>query len=286
MKGASSTQGHRRGWSHVRSWSSRAIAVMVVAGCNTLVGIGPPHDRDPWDGSGSATSPVGSIGDAAPTSADATIDAGRPREVAVPDGSIGSGGSSGGGPVYAPPGGDASEESDRDVATVPPTGPCPAVLPAENDPCPAIGLECQYGSDPREDTCRPTATCSASGWLPTRHVCPVDPVTSCPPSLEDAEATACPALFAWCNYESGLACECTNCATGVPYDQCTGLLTWHCQQPNPTPMCPPTLPNAGQTCAPDGLSCAYHCGAFGVRQCSGGIWIRNSGLKCPRIPPD
>jgi hypothetical protein len=95
----------------------------------------------------------------------------------------------------------------------------------------------------------------------------------------------CDPIFAWCPYEQGLWCECTNCSTGNPFDECSGALTWHCQAPNPNSLCPATLPNAGTPCAPDGLSCVYRCGEYGSRQCKDGIWLRTDSAKCPQVPP-
>jgi hypothetical protein len=162
---------------------------------------------------------------------------------------------------------------------------CPPAMPAPNEPCTKVGLVCQYGDDARGDACRDTATCSDNGWLTTHHVCPEFPAAKCPATRSDAKDMACTTRFAWCSYDKGLACECTNCSTGQPFDDCGGPLTWHCQEPNPNSLCPITLPNAGTPCAPDGMSCRYRCGPYGARECQDGIWLRNDGVKCPQIPP-
>jgi hypothetical protein len=162
---------------------------------------------------------------------------------------------------------------------------CPAAMPVANEACSRVELVCQYKDDPRGDVCRDTATCSDTGWLTTRHVCPDLPPTTCPATRAAAQGTACSPLFAWCSYDQGLACECTNCPTGMPFDECSGALTWHCQEPNPNPLCPITLPNAGTLCTTDGISCLYHCGANGVRECKDGLWLRADAAKCPQVPP-
>jgi hypothetical protein len=140
---------------------------------------------------------------------------------------------------------------------------------------------CEYGSDPRGDSCRDHATCTSEGWNVLKPACPPLPPTDCPATRADAQGKTCSPTGAYCSYEDGLSCACTNCSTGGPTPYCTQDATWHCQAPNPNPACPAALPNEGTACALESLSCVYHCGANGRRTCTLGRWTASSGGPCP-----
>jgi hypothetical protein len=256
------------------------LAFVGALGCNTLVGIDMPTDRqtDAALQANPHTTTTGSFAVDAATDLRGFDDANvqSPTEL---DGAVGTGGSGGSSAQTPPPSNDAGVRTDAGL------GACPSVMPAPQEPCRGIGLVCQYQDDPRGDACRDTATCSETGWLTTHRMCPPPPPAACPATRADARDKACSPILAWCTYDEGLSCQCTNCPPGYAFEDCGGPPIWHCQEPSSIPFCPAILPNAGTACDQKNLSCAYHCGAFGTRQCKDGIWVRGDGLKCPQIPP-
>ena len=160
---------------------------------------------------------------------------------------------------------------------------CPDMPPAAGTPCARAGLACQYGDDPRQD-CRLLATCAmppgslTARWDVLAPRCVMPPKAMCPATRQDAAGKACSPIGAYCAYEQGLFCLCTNCRTG-PVDVCGGDPVWRCDTPSPVPGCPAAMPNLGTSCAQEGLSCMYTCDSG--RLCQGGIWVRGHGGICP-----
>ncbi len=156
---------------------------------------------------------------------------------------------------------------------------CPPQAPASGTPCVRQGLTCEYGDDPRRE-CHTLATCNTV-WQITSPRCVPLPVVTCPATREEANGKACEAKDAYCKYEQGLVCRCTNCRTGGPVDFCGGDPTWSCEAPNPNAMCPAAMPLLGTPCRTEGQSCAYGCGDERGRVCQGGTWQRGRGGPCP-----
>jgi hypothetical protein len=93
-----------------------------------------------------------------------------------------------------------------------------------------MGLECEYGDDPRV-VCHTLTRCDATGWSVSAPVCDPLPMVMCPSTREEAAGSECTPNNAFCAYD-GLSCRCTNCEF-YPVVRCEGPLTWRCDAPNP-----------------------------------------------------
>ena len=158
------------------------------------------------------------------------------------------------------------------------TSPCPDTQPSSG-PCDSDGLRCQYGDDPRME-CRPIATCTDDGWSVEEPACEDPPEAECPPTREDASGEVCDTMDAYCTYDQGLDCHCTNCVEH-PVEMCGGDPTWRCEAPNADESCPAAMPNLGKGCDVEGTKCEYECGAGGARTCTDGVWVEADGGGCP-----
>ncbi len=158
---------------------------------------------------------------------------------------------------------------------------CPTTPPTPSAACAREGLVCQYGEDPRGDTCRPTFTCTAGKWATKLTGCPPLPKPDqCPASRDLAQGKACSPMGAYCGY-GDLSCLCTSCPPNAPVCQ-TLPPQWFCTAPQMTPSCPNAEPNLGTGCASEGATCSYQCDHL-TRVCTGGMWIgRPNPGGCPR----
>ncbi|HVU51744.1 MAG TPA: hypothetical protein VHL80_13705 [Polyangia bacterium] len=169
-------------------------------------------------------------------------------------------------------GGDAAAGADGAAGTAGSAadGPCPATPPLTGDVCTVPALDCEWGDDPNP-FCHTIAFCSQGQWAvnPLSNQCPSTRAASCPPSLEAARGAACAEMGAWCTWQPGTTCHCTNCRPGPVGDACSGDPTWYCAQS--ATGCPSGVPALGSPCAPDQLYCEYGCD-FGGRRCVSGVW--------------
>jgi hypothetical protein len=158
--------------------------------------------------------------------------------------------------------------------------PCPTALPAPESTCALLGLECEYGTDPRA-ACRDRAVCYAKlaegekTWNTIETSCMAQ--ASCgdvAPSTGDACSAKQVCTFGaeTCTcYDRNEGCgEC-----GAPN------FRWACA-PVPSAPCPETRPNLGSACPAEGITCNYgSCegGGFESFACASGGWIRGLA-KC------
>jgi hypothetical protein len=195
----------------------------------------------------------------------------------VGGGSAGSGGSTGGS------GGAAGHDAGTGGAGGPDAaggGGCPATEPKPGERCERAGLACQYGDDPRSDTCRTTYDCVTGVWSPRLTGCrPLPSPTMCPATRAEAQGQSCAPAGAFCKY-GDLQCECTSCPSGSPVCQIRPP-TWTCAAPQQTPGCPNAEPNLGTSCGSEGARCSYQCD-HQTRVCQGGLWIGQQSMGCPR----
>jgi hypothetical protein len=150
--------------------------------------------------------------------------------------------------------------------------------PTDFSTCDPVGLDCEYGSDPRPG-CRPHYHCMTvdgpGTWVPSQPKCPEIPPGMCPP-VPMATGTCDPAGLL-CAYPSGAACDCSNCP-----GPCGPTASWVCVPP-PAAGCPTSAPNSGQPCGTADLSCQYGtCGGATaiLRVCQMGVWA-DQGVVCP-----
>ena len=88
-------------------------------------------------------------------------------------------------------------------------------------------------------------------------------------------------MGAYCTYDQGLSCQCTDCPNPYPICRMTPL-QWACESANTQPNCPAAIPNFGTPCSPEGTSCTYGCEQGMARLCQGGIWLQTSSPGgCP-----
>ncbi len=160
-------------------------------------------------------------------------------------------------------------------------GACPALAPAASEPCPTVGLACEYG-DSIVASCRTRAACLPGGWQVVSPKCaPPHPAgkDGCPTNL-GANGDKCDKKLEGqvCDMGGGASCLCGSCLGGP----CMSEARWGCAGA-PPPPCPPTAPNAGQPCQAEGVVCNYgvNCSSTGDRKtCSGGVW-GGEDTACP-----
>jgi hypothetical protein len=194
---------------------------------------------------------------------------------------------------FAPPGYDAAGGTDAPVVHA---SPCQPLEPIPDAPCPAAGVQCEYGKDPHA-VCWTLAYCGVPpdggttiAWVDD------EPDPSCAPA-NDARcpaafgvAASCPADPLRCDYAEG-RCTCVDCATA---DGGEGR-NWACRKwtdtgtggtAGPT-ACPANRPHLGDPCGPEGTTCFYDGACTGIAlgpamQCKDGYWIGtvDPGLAC------
>ena len=170
-------------------------------------------------------------------------------------------------------------------------GPCPAACPSPSSPCPAEGVQCEYGDDPRSPSCRTLAMCEPEGWFVIQPDLgtgcePLTAATDCPASSA-AEGQACAREHSWCSLPTeGTACVCTSCdwSGGIFFSPCPARKPrWQCLGRRATeldPRCPTQWPTLGTSCTGD-LSCNYFCNPDGLRSCQNGVWTGGNSGDCP-----
>lgn len=167
---------------------------------------------------------------------------------------------------------DAPEVADAGVSAT----PCASTASALVAPCAPVGLDCEYGNDPRR-ACNTTLTCAGDSWtqMKTYGDCaPVDPPGACPATYADGDSGAsCSTLNAICVYPEG-TCACSGGLAGLITNQ-----WWWCW-PAPSSPCPAVRPLAGTACSQAGTVCDYgSCyvpSLFDELSCSdGGYWVPN-----------
>jgi hypothetical protein len=206
-----------------------------------------------------------------------------------PDGSGGGGGSTGmagsggasggtaGGGSGGTGGGVADGGSDAPAMMV----PCPPRVPTNGAVCAREGLACEYGEDPRGDSCRIKAVCTSNHWVVT----PPE-AASCPPiqnagMCTQAPGAACTTTGAYCSRGDGSSCQCTNCAPNAPLCNPSTAYTWICPAASTVKGCPTAQPNFGTACDVEGATCNYLC-TDPQRICSHGVWEPGQpGGRCP-----
>lgn len=168
---------------------------------------------------------------------------------------------------------------------------CPQNIPIAGARCSREGLACEYGDDPRGDSCRPVATCGSGAWTVDPKSCAALPTaTACPATRDAAEGQTCSPSGAYCVYSPGLECWCGgDCGEpGGDYPGFPGscqVKVWQCAQPHADSQCPPAKPNLGTACTVDGKKCGYEfyarCGQGDTtRVCNGGVWVAGSPQPC------
>ena len=158
-------------------------------------------------------------------------------------------------------------------------GPCPSEPPVSAASCNIAGLICEFGTDPNP-YCRTYARCEQGQWqldAVSATQCPSTKANTCPATLQAARDASCAEKGAWCTWDPGTTCKCTDCRPGPVGDYCTGDPTWHCAQA-PTD-CPVGIPRSGSPCSGDQPFCPYGC-EYGSRRCTTGVWTEEFGL-CP-----
>ncbi len=200
-------------------------AALVIVSCGKVT---PPETADGGGGRGSGGQATGSGGAAGGDGGGAGGEGSG--------GTVGTGGSDGG-----------------------TTARCPAREPTAGAVCLRDGATCEYGTDPRGDTCRTFASCTGGRWSVTKP----NPMT-CPPFTDAgmcpkmAAGTACTTSDAFCSLVDGRSCHCTNCVDG-PVVNCTMEYLWRCEGLNTTMGCPAAAPDIGTACVVDGVMCGYGC---------------------------
>jgi hypothetical protein len=173
-----------------------------------------------------------------------------------------SGSSSGSGGSSGSSGGSGSSSGSSSGGT---TGPlCPASAPAGGTPCPAVGLECEYGTNPNPE-CNYGEMCTVNGWSYPAPTIACPPGT-CPATYADVpQGQTCMPSTLDCAYSQG---QC-NCASTVPVAGPNP--EWQCS--TPAAGCANPRPRIGSACMQPGLDCDYgHCTGGVELVCSGGIW--------------
>ena len=152
------------------------------------------------------------------------------------------------------------------------TGPsCPVSQPPPGGACPAIGLECEYGTDPNP-ACDPIVQCTASGWQSLGpSACPGG---TCPATYGQVPVSqGCMPTNLTCDYPEG-TCICS-LGTG-PVGLSPHWMCWPAM-----PGCPSPRPRMGTPCGQPGLSCDYGACAGGVQlECKDGVW-QQALTPCP-----
>ena len=175
---------------------------------------------------------------------------------------------------------DSGTDSATDSGLPQDSGPeaaptCPAEAPSQTSPCPAVGFECQYGTN-FFPGCSQVATCTASGWE-----------LAGPPS--GCTSSQCPASYAALNDGGLQACaqslQVTDCWYPQGVCQCSGglggpaqPLGWYCMPA--APGCPYPTPAPGSRCTTPGQVCEGSCSGPGVECDDGGTWQVNMSA-CP-----
>jgi|CXWL01.1.fsa_nt_gi hypothetical protein len=151
--------------------------------------------------------------------------------------------------------------------------PCPTEKPFNDTACLPDERRCEYGDDPRGPRCRPLAICDQGNWSVIDPGCVNAPTATCPATREQAQGQACDPFDAYCSYDGGLSCHCTDCTDG-PAVMCAGMgkETWHCQAPHADSECPEAMPNLGVACLPEGKTCTYGCDLG--RRCENRVWVK------------
>ena len=191
-------------------------------------------------------------------------------------GAVDTGGTSAGGKSVGGAAGSAGSVAGAGGSSPVVDSACPSNAPG-GEAC-VTGLSCTYGDDLRA-RCRTRFKCVGAAWASTLAVCA--PLISCDqvPEGFPKQGDACTTV--------GEDCTLANGAYGTVYcrcDACTGTQcakTWECAGP-PT-GCPLLLPNDGQPCDTDGLSCMYgNCSMANGLQvaCTKKVW-NWSEVACP-----
>jgi hypothetical protein len=151
---------------------------------------------------------------------------------------------------------------------------CPPSVPPSGGACPAVGLECEYGTS-ANPSCDTVAECTSGGWQYAGTACPVG---VCPESYSVASmGGGCTPQGLECGYLQG-TCSCTY-GFGGPILLDGGGPRWICMPLSPG--CPSPRPDLGTACTQEGETCDYGaCTGGVVLDCSGGAWKR--GVQaCP-----
>jgi hypothetical protein len=169
-------------------------------------------------------------------------------------------------------------------------GACPTDPPAAGNACtppwtingttsPPLA-HCSWGEDPRPQ-CRVRGTCVDGKWQisPADQLpCAAVPLPASCLAAPPVNTTPCSDATLACWYDDGTRCACSDCQSGSEFPICKTIdpPEWFCDQPEPN--CPIILPQAGEPCGTEGLSCGRGCDL--VVQCHSGVWQWTRGV-CP-----
>jgi hypothetical protein len=218
--------------------------------------------------------------------------------------SVGSAGSSTGGATVGSSGGGAGEGNTGSGGTsntgpdggTDPSAVCPTSLPALGSSCPALGLKCTFGDDPRP-SCRAIMTCGGAQQCNCgSDICPPDKCTTpktwigggpgsgvgltdrcswtCPSTTPNAGDACTPPGY--CAKPDGTQCGCIGLTP-------SGGTAWTCLAPPTDSRCPHVAPLVGSPCTDEGLACGnYDLCVTGSRVvCRSAHWNDDFG-SCPK----
>jgi hypothetical protein len=192
----------------------------------------------------------------------------------------------GSGGTNPPAGSSGSAGSGGSGGSLPSLAECPTSQPTTGSPCDLEGIVCSYGDDPLA-SCRAVMSCSAASWVIGMKPCARPPEGYCSPERPDGvcnplDPSGGPSQFGngkiACVYADNEYCYCNECSGST----CPGEFAWECQPPPDDPECPVLLPNVGEPCTAQGVTCTYgdQCRDGGIRTCRERVWYPGS-TSCP-----
>jgi hypothetical protein len=165
---------------------------------------------------------------------------------------------------------------------------CSATPPADGSACTPPSdntfndrAHCSWGDDPRPQ-CRTTAKCNSDNvWVittPNPASCTAPPLPAACGTTPSTAGSTCTDTALACWYDDGQRCWCSDCQGGSQYPVCQTIdpPEWACDS-RPA-GCPSAIPQAGDSCSEEGLSCGPDCELHVV--CEDGAWVWRNG-DCP-----
>lgn len=158
-----------------------------------------------------------------------------------------------------------------DPVVTPVYSTCPGGAPMSGSVCMTDNLVCQYGDSVRAD-CRDTWRCTKGVW--TKDADCQQPATGFCPAAQPSGSCSFVRKGAFdgsgtCVYGE-VMCQCEQC----PGQQCAGGPGWVCRTLMGDAACPTRIPNIGEACPTQGVTCEYgdKCHGGGIRICRNAIW--------------
>jgi hypothetical protein len=146
--------------------------------------------------------------------------------------------------------------------------------PIGGNPCPEVGLQCEYGTNPNP-ACNDIETCESNGWsYPTPG--PACPQGTCPALYSEVSQGAdCSPQGLDCSYAQG-QCNCDQEPESANQNP-----VWLCS--TPASGCPNPRPRIGAPCSQSSLYCDYGACTGGIAlQCTDGTW-QEGATACPAV---